>query len=72
MEETLKDQLLNSQKPLIKPAFAEVSRGLAKLSLNDLTGALADVNKTLELNPDMAYAYTTRANINYKLNDYKT
>jgi regulator of sirC expression with transglutaminase-like and TPR domain len=33
--------------------------------------ALADVNKTLELNPDMAYAYTTRANINYKLNDYK-
>jgi hypothetical protein len=28
-------------------------------------------NKTLELNPEMAYAYTTRANINYKLNDYK-
>jgi lipoprotein NlpI len=61
MEETLKDQLLNSQKPLIKPAFAEayLNRGLAKISLNDLTGAL-DVNKTLELNPDMAYAYTTR------------
>jgi len=43
------------------PALPYNNRGYVKYKLNDLDGALADINKSLEIYPTNAYAYRNRA-----------
>jgi tetratricopeptide (TPR) repeat protein len=50
--------------------YAYLARGMAKEQMNDLTGALADYNQAIHLNPDSAIFYWTRGfSKSSKLND---
>ncbi len=46
-------------------AMAYNSRGLAKKKLNDITGALLDFNKAIEINPKSFQGYNNRGMIKY-------
>ena len=47
------------------------NRGAAKLSLEDDSGTLADCNKAIELNPDLADAYFFRGFAKSHFQDYR-
>ena len=47
-------------------------RGLAKLSLRDYRGAIADFDRVIEINPQHAGAYSNRGLAYYRWNNYKT
>ena len=42
-------------------------RGIAKFAKNDLTGAISDLSRAIELNPKLMYAYTHRAECYLKM-----
>ena len=45
-------------------------KGVAKYNLKDYSGAIADFNKAIQLNPDFALAYRNRGNTKQNLKDY--
>ena len=45
-------------------------KGIAKYNLKDYTGAIADFNKTIQLNPDYVVAYFNRGFAKHSLKDY--
>jgi tetratricopeptide (TPR) repeat protein len=47
------------------------TRGTARLSTDDLEGAIADFNSALQLNPKDVYALATRASAWFKSNQYE-
>ena len=49
--------------------MAYVSRGIAKFSLSDATGALEDFNRAITLNPTVAVVYQNRANARAMVGD---
>ena len=56
----------------LKPDAADtyINRGLAKSHLQDYTGAIADYNKAIQLNPNYDTAYDKRGNAKAALKDY--
>ena len=50
-------------------ADAYSERGVSKLHMNDLKGALSDINKSLDLEPQNAYRYASRAFIKARIGD---
>ena len=59
--------LLIGLDPNNADAYSE--RGVSKLHVQDLDGALFDINKSLELEPQNAYRYASRAFIKAKMED---
>ena len=53
-------------------ALAFSNRSFSKLKLNDIKGAIEDINKSLKIYPENSYAYKIKALIYIEKKDFKT
>jgi len=56
---------------IIKGAYHYLNESLLKYNVKDYQGALSDLNKSIELNPNFFMFYYNRANVKLKLKDFK-
>ncbi|MBZ9786995.1 tetratricopeptide repeat protein [Psychroflexus sp. CAK57W] len=56
---------------LKKGAYYFISESQLKYNIKDYQGALSDLNKSIELNPNIYISYYNRGKIKLKLNDFK-
>jgi tetratricopeptide (TPR) repeat protein len=61
----------NKNLNLINGAYYYLNQFRLKYNVKDYSGAMYDINKSIELNPELFFSYFNRANLRLKLNNFQ-